>query len=86
MTDLDLAPTLDPDDAMEARLRLGVLTSALIERADCLCTDVTLMRLPAAPEVLKAYLADATTLAAAMEVLVRRATAPTIPVTSAPRS
>ncbi len=83
---MDLAPTLDPDDAMEARLRLGVLTSALIERAEFLCTDVTLLRLPAAPGVLQAYLADATTLAAAMEVLARRATAPTIPAWSAPRS
>ncbi len=72
MTDPDRVPILDPDDAMEARLRLGVLTSALIEHADVLCTDVPLLRLPAAPAVLRGYLNDATTLAAAMEVLSRR--------------
>ena len=65
---------LDPEDALEARLRLGVLTSALIEHAAVLCTVVALQRLPGATVVLQGELRDASTLAAAMEVLERRST------------
>ena len=63
---------LDPEDALEARLRLGVLTSALMEHADVLCTDVAVQLLPGKTAVLQGYLRDASTLAAAMEVLARR--------------
>lgn len=65
-------PVLDPEDALEARLRLGVLTSTLIEYADVLCVDVGLMQLEPAPDLLQGYLRDASTLTAAMEVLARR--------------
>ena len=63
---------LDPEDALEARLRLGVLTSALMELADVLCTDVAVQQLSGATAVLHGYLRDASTLAAAMDVLARR--------------
>lgn len=38
------APVLDPKDALEAKLRLGVLASNLIERVDIMCTDVGILR------------------------------------------
>ena len=65
-------PVLDPEDAREIRLRLGVLTSTVIEYADVLCVDVGLMQLDPAPDLLQGYLRDASTLTAAMEVLARR--------------
>ena len=72
MVEAERTVILDPEDALEARLRLGVLTSALMEHADVLCTDVAVQRLPGATAVLQGYLRDASTLAAAMEVLERR--------------
>jgi hypothetical protein len=67
-------PVLDPEDAMEAKLRLGVLASALIERADILCTDVGLLARPITGQMLKATAADFAALVAAIEVLERLST------------
>lgn len=72
----DLLPTLDPKDALEARLRLSVLASSLIEHAHVLCVDVELQQLPAYTTVLQGYLRDASALASAMEVLSRRGMPP----------
>ena len=75
MVEAERTVSLDPEDALEARLRLGVLTSALMEHADILCTDVAVQQLPGATAVLQGYLRDAAALAAAMDVLARRSRA-----------
>lgn len=72
MVEVERAVILDPEDALEERLRLGVLTSALLEHADVLCTDVAVQQLPGATAVLEGWMRDASTLAAAMDVLARR--------------
>lgn len=69
---------LDREDALEAKLRLGVLASTLIEGAHILCTDVELLGLEASGRVLKTYASDLQALASAMEVLERRS----VPITS----
>ncbi|KPF81118.1 hypothetical protein IP78_05570 [Brevundimonas sp. AAP58] len=71
MTDDD-APQLDPEDALEAKLRLGVLASALLDSAQVLCTDVELLRFDVSGRILRSQATDFATLAAAMEVLERR--------------
>lgn len=73
MVTQDARRVLDPDDAGEARLRLGVLIAALLEEAHSLCVDPGTMTKPDASEALTRLLTDATTLAAAMAVLSRRA-------------
>ena len=62
----------DRKDALEAKLRLGVLASSILEGAHILCTDVELLKMAAAGRVLKTQAADFQTLAAAIEVLERR--------------
>lgn len=62
---------------------LAMMTVRLVEQAHVLCVDVGLQRLSKASEVLQGYLEDATTLAAAMEVLARRAGLPS-PASSTP--
>lgn len=73
-----LEPLLDTEDALEAKLRLGVLASSVLDAANILCTDVSLLQLGGAGRVLKSYGADFQALASAMEVLERRGT-PIIP-------
>ena len=68
----------DPKDALEAKLRLGVLASDLLEEAHMISTDVALLGVNGAGRVLKAYAADLQALAAAIEVLERRS----VPVTA----
>lgn len=63
---------LDRDDALEAKLRLGVLASSILEGAHILCTDVILLKEVAAGRVLQSHAADFQALAAAIEVLERR--------------
>lgn len=70
--DLDREPMLDPDDALEAKVRLGVLASAILDHAYMLSTDTGLLALSEAGSVLKGYADDLQRLAAAMEVLERR--------------
>lgn len=70
--DFDRDPMLDPDDALEAKLRLGVLASAILDHAHTLSTDTSLLALSEAGSVLKGYAEDFQKLAAAMEVLERR--------------
>lgn len=70
--DLDREPMLDPDDALEAKLRLGVLASAILDHAHMLSTDTGLLTLSEAGSVLKGYADDFQRLAVAMEVLERR--------------
>ncbi len=70
--DLDRDPMLDPDDALEAKLRLGVMASAILDHAHILSTDTSLLALSEAGSVLKGYAEDFQKLAAAMEVLERR--------------
>lgn len=65
------SPILDPEDALEAKLRLGVLANSLTERIEILCTDVSLLRLPAAGQILKRNVEDLSTLVAAIETLER---------------
>lgn len=62
----------DPDDALETRLRLGVLIADLAERVHVIGVDVELMGSPVAASALQAYLRDAAILAAAGEVIARR--------------
>jgi hypothetical protein len=69
-------PVLDPDDALEAKLRLGVLASSLIDRADIMCTDVGLLRQSITGEILQTVASDFTKLVDAMEVLERRSVPP----------
>ena len=76
--DLDRDPMLDPEDALEAKLRLGVLASAVLDHAHILSTDTSLLALSEAGSVLKGYADDFQRLAAAMEVLERRSVIPTI--------
>lgn len=64
----------DREDALEAKLRLGVLASSLLEGAHILCTDVNLLQLNGAGRVLQSQAADFQSLAAAIEVLERRST------------
>ncbi|WP_284876689.1 hypothetical protein [Brevundimonas sp. MEB006b] len=66
------APVLDPEDALEAKLRLGVLASHLIERADIMCTDVGILRASIAGQILQTVASDFSKLVDAMEVLERR--------------
>lgn len=70
--DLDYEPMLDPNDALEAKLRLGVLASAILDHSHMLSTDTGLLALSEAGSVLKGYADDFQRLAAAMEVLERR--------------
>lgn len=76
--DLDRDPMLDPEDALEAKLRLGVLASAVLDHAHILSTDTSLLALSEAGSVLKGYADDFQRLAAAMEVLERRSVIRTI--------
>lgn len=71
MTPQDSQPVLDPDDAREARERLGVLAAALLEEAHGLCVDPDALSDAGAAEHLTCLLSDAATLAAAMAVLAR---------------
>lgn len=66
------APVLDPEDALEAKLRLGVLASHLIERADIMCTDVGILRASITGQILQTVACDFSKLVDAMEVLERR--------------
>ncbi|MBX9708673.1 MAG: hypothetical protein K2X61_12145 [Caulobacteraceae bacterium] len=68
----DDEPQLDREDALEAKLRLGVLASALLDSSQVLCTDVDLLRFDVSGRILLSQAADFATLAAAMEVLERR--------------
>jgi len=70
--DLDHDPMLDPDDALEAKLRLGVIASAILDHAHILNTDTSLLALSETGSVLRGYADDFQRLAAAMEVLERR--------------
>lgn len=70
--DLDQDPMMDPDDALEAKLRLGVMASAILDHAHILSTDTSLLALSEAGSVLRGYADDFQRLAAAMEVLERR--------------
>lgn len=63
---------IHPEDALEAKLRLGVLMSSILEGAQILCTDVALLKQEASGRVLRSYAADFISLAAAIEVLDRR--------------
>ncbi|MNR90672.1 hypothetical protein D3C72_216590 [compost metagenome] len=76
--DLDQDPMLDPADALEAKLRLGVMASAILDHAHILSTDTSLLALSEAGSVLKGYADDFQRLAAAMEVLERRSVIRTI--------
>lgn len=69
-------PFLDPDDAEEARLRLGVLASALLEEGHLLCTDVHAMQEDAASRRLVQMVEDAAVLTRAMAVLARLGVSP----------
>lgn len=71
--DFDRDPMLDPDDALEAKLRLGVMASTILDHAHILSTDTSLLALSEAGSVLRGYAEDFQRLAAAMEVLERRA-------------
>ena len=66
------APVLDPEDALEAKLRLGVLASNLIERADIMCTDVGILRATITGQLLQTVASDFSKLVDAIEVLERR--------------
>lgn len=68
----------DIQDALEAKLRLGVLASSILEGAHIVCTDVNLLKLGEAGRVLRSHAADFQALAAAIEVLERRS----VPVTA----
>lgn len=70
--DLDRDPMLEPDDALEVKLRLGVMASAILDHAHILSTDTSLLALSEAGPVLRGYADDFQRLAAAMEVLERR--------------
>lgn len=70
----DSAGLLDLEDALEAKLRLGVLASSLMEHAHFLCADVSLLRQTGAGGVLVGYAADLSVLAKAIQVLERRGT------------
>jgi len=83
--DPEFIPSLDPEDALEAKLRLGVLASSILESAHILCTEIDLLRVNAAGRVLKSSAADFQALAAAMEVLERRSIAPVSRTSAAPR-
>lgn len=76
--DLNQDPMLDPDDALEAKLRLGVIASAILDHAHILSTDTSLLALSEAGSVLRGYADDFQRLAAAMEVLERRSVIRTI--------
>lgn len=69
---------MDPDDALEAKLRLGVMASVILDHAHILSTDTSLLALSEAGSVLKGYADDFQRLAAAMEVLERRSVIRTI--------
>lgn len=75
MDPTDPADTLfNLDDALEAKLRLGVLASFLLEGAHILSTDVERLTMNSAGRVLCGHAADFQALAAAIEVLERRST------------
>ena len=57
---------LDRDDALEAKLRLGVLASSILEGTHILCTDVILLKEVAAGRVLQSHAADFQALAAVL--------------------
>lgn len=66
------APVFDPEDALEAKLRLGVLASSLLDRADIMCTDVGILRRSITGQLLQTVASDFSKLVDAMEVLERR--------------
>nr|WP_315054288.1 hypothetical protein [uncultured Brevundimonas sp.] len=66
-----LSPILDPEDALEAKLRLGVLASSLLDRADVMCTDVGILRQQITGQMLQVLARDFSKLVDAMEVLER---------------
>lgn len=68
----DHSALFDTEDAMEAKLRLGVFASTLLEGAHILCTDVALLRMERAGPLLQSYAADVQAIGAAIEVLDRR--------------
>ncbi len=70
------APVLDPEDALEAKLRLGVLASSLLDRADIICTDVGILRRSITGQLLQTVASDFSKLVDAMEVLERRSVPP----------
>lgn len=72
MTDDQPTPTLDPDDALEAKLQLGVLASRLMELAHILSLEAHLLAMQGTGRVIDNYIKDAQVLTAAMEVLERR--------------
>lgn len=65
---------LDPEDALEAKLRLGVLASSLLDRADVMCTDVGILRQQITGQMLQVLARDFSKLVDAMEVLERHGT------------
>lgn len=71
-TEDDEFALFDPENALEAKLRLGVLASTLIEGAHIVCANVALLSLTGSGRVLKSQAADFQVLAAAIEVLERR--------------
>ena len=70
------SPILDPEDALEAKLRLGVLASSLLERADVMCTDVGILQQQITGQMLQVLARDFSKLVDAMEVLERHGSAP----------
>lgn len=67
-------PILDADEVQEARLRLGILASALLEEAHVLCTEVGAAMHETASERLTEAVEDAAILTRAIAVLARRGT------------
>lgn len=63
---------LDPEDAHEALLRVGVLASSILEQSHDLCVDVIALKDPTTAIKIKRGADDLAALAAAMVVLARR--------------